>query len=336
MVQCDYQGPGGEMAELRQYLCAQLMWDPTQDPIAIREDFCRHYYEDAAPQVLKFLRRMDEVGAGPTHVFAVWDPTSVVSPEIAREVLQILEQGRAAGTAKVRNRVSKLMLPFWYTMLLNPAKYGLSDQQAAAVWQEARRTLKEHRINYIRESGAPGGDAAGWILEMDARFAPMPRDMVFDLMRIDRAKATNCVDWRVSSVSRNGRLVRTLFQHPDGLHDGDAVYALTLPAVGAGKKLLLKFGTVISNRSQDGVRFAVLVEGKELWSETKTTFVAPAAPEGNAQDSILPGTGAFTDQVLDLSGYAGKPVKLTLRVNALSNNANDWANWIEPRIVEAQ
>ncbi len=129
MVQCNYQGPGGEMAELRQYLSAQLMWDPAQDPMQIREDFCRHYYEDAAPQVLEFLRRMDQLGAGPAHAFAVWDPTSIVPPEFAREVLRILEQARAAaGNATVSNRVSKLMLPFWYTMLLNPAKYGLSDQ----------------------------------------------------------------------------------------------------------------------------------------------------------------------------------------------------------------
>ena len=170
MVQCNYQGPGGELAELRQYLAAQLMWDPAQDPMQIREDFCRHYYESAAPQALEFLRRMDQLGDGPTHVFAAWDPQSVVSPEFAREALRILEPARAAGNATVRNRVNKLMLPFWYTMLLNPSKYGLSDQAAAAVWEQARQTLQDNRINFIHESGAPEGDASGWMAEMDARF----------------------------------------------------------------------------------------------------------------------------------------------------------------------
>jgi hypothetical protein len=310
------------------------MWDPTQDPMAIREDFCRHYYENAAPQVLEFLRRMDQLGAGPAHAFAVWDPTGIVPPEFAREVLQILERARATGNPTVRNRVNKLMLPFWYTMLLNPSKYGLSDPQAAAVWQQARQTLKDNRINFIRESGAPDGDAAGWILEMDARFAPVPKDLVFDLMKPERAKTDHCADWRVSSVFRNGRLVRTLFQHPDGVHDGDATYEVNLPPVPQGKKLLLKFGTVISNRTQDGVRFSVLANSKELWSETKTAFIAPDLPEAKAQDNLLPGTDPFSDQALDLSAYAGQVLKLTLRVNAVANNAYDWANWVEPRIVQ--
>jgi hypothetical protein len=337
MVQCNYQGPGGELAELRQYLSAQLMWDPAQDPMQIREDFCRHYYEGAAPQVLEFLQQMDRLAAGPAHVFASWDPQSIVSSQCAREALQTLERARAAGNATVRNRVGKLMLPFWYTVLLNPAKYGLSDQEAAAVWQQARQTLVDNKITFIREGGLPDGDAAGWILEMDARFAPVPKDLVFDLMKLERARTENCADWRTSSVRRNGGLVRTLFQHPDGQHDADATYEISLPALPQGKRLLLKFGTVISNQTQDGVRFSVLANGKELWAETKTTFIVPDSPESKlSQDSLLPGKDPFSDAALDLSAYAGQTLKLTLRVNALANNAYDWANWVEPRIVETK
>ena len=334
MVQCNYQGPGGELAELRQYLCAQLMWDPTQNPMEIREDFCRHYYEGAAPMVLEFLQQMDRLGAGPAHAFAVWDPQSIVSPECAREALQTLERARAAGNATVRNRVDKLMLPFWYTTLLNPAKYGLSDQEAAAVWQQTRQTLVDNHITFIRESGLPDGDAAGWILELDARFAPTPRDLVFDLMKVGRAKTKNCADWRISSVQRNGHLVRTLFQHPDGKNDADATYEIPLPALAKGKKLLLKFGTVISNKTQDGVRFSVLVNGSELWRETTTTYLGAPTGKESAQDSLLPGQDPFSDHSLDLSKYAAQTIKLTLRINALENNMNDWANWAEPRIVE--
>jgi hypothetical protein len=174
MVQCDYQGPGGELAELRQYVAAELMWDPAQDPGQLREEFCHGYYGSAAPQVLDFLRRMDQLGAGPAHVFAVWDPQTVVSPPFAREALELLGAARAAANPTVRNRVNKLMLPFWYTSLLDPGRYGLSGAQAAAAWQEARQTLQDNGINFIRESGAPDGDAPGWILEMNARFAPAP------------------------------------------------------------------------------------------------------------------------------------------------------------------
>jgi hypothetical protein len=103
-----------------------------------------------------------------------------------------------------------------------------------------------------------------------------------------------------------------------------------------GKKLLLKFRTVISNRTQDDVRFSVLANGKELWSETKTAFLAPDSPEARPQDNLLPGKDPFSDQALDLSAYAGQSFKLTLRINALGNNMYGWANWIEPEIVEAK
>ena len=337
MVQCNYQGPGGELAELRQYLAAQLMWDPTQNPMEIRDDFCRHYYEEAAPQVLEFLQQMDRLGAGPAHAFAVWDPQSIVSPECCRQALQTLEPARGAGNATVRNRVGKLMLPFWYTMLLNPAKYGLSDPEAAAVWQQARETLVDNKITFILEGGLPNGDAAGWILELDARFAPVPKGLVFNLMKLEQARTEHCADWRTSSVRRNGRLVRTLFQHPDGKHDADAIYEVPLPTLAPGRKLLLKFGTVISNRTQDGVRFSILANGRELWSETKVTFIGPDSDESNApQDILLPGKDPFSDHAVDLSAYAGQTLKLTLRVNALANNTFDWANWVEPRIVETK
>ena len=169
---------------------------------------------------------------------------------------------------------------------------------------------------------------------MDARFAPMPKDMVFDLMRLDRAKTKNCADWRTSDVQRGGRPLRTIFQHPDGNHDGDATYEIALPALPLSGKLVIKFGTVITNASDNGVRFTVLVNGNEMWSETKTAFLSPKpAAEKSAQDSLLPTADPFSDHTVDLSNYAGQTVSLTLRVNAMGNAANDLANWVEPRIV---
>jgi hypothetical protein len=333
MVQCNYQGPGGELAELRQYLCAQLMWDPRQDPMQIRDDFCRGYYGKAAPDVMEFLRRMDKVAEEPVHVFAVWDPPSIVSPDFAQDALRILHRAKAADEDQtIRSRVCKLMLPFWYTMLMNPSRYGLSDQEAPALWKQARQVIEANKITFIRETG----EAPGWVLEMDARFAPAPKGVVFDLMQqIGRAKAENCADWRTSSVQRGGRLLRTLFQHPDGKNNGDASYDIPLPASPQGGKLGMKFATVISNRTQDGVRFSILVNGNELWNETKTAFISPDQAEiHSAHDSILPGHDPFSDHVLDLSKYAGQTIRLTLRVNALANNSNDWANWVEPKICE--
>jgi hypothetical protein len=336
MVQCDYQGPGGELAELRQYLCAQLMWDPAQDPMRVREEFCRGYYGRAAEAVLEFLRRMDTASEQPLHIFAVWDPTAVVDPGLARDALRTLERARAESNDDVtRRRVGKLMLPFWYTLLLSPAKYGLTDAEAAALWQRARQVIAENGITFIRESGAPNGDAAGWVAEMDARFAPAPKGLIRDLLRIGDAKTEHCADWRTASVSRGGRLVRTIFQHPDGRRNGDATYEIPLPTQPQGGRLVLKFATVISNATGDGVRFAVLVDGSEVWHETQTLFLPPAGGEvAAAHDAIAPGRDPFSDHVVDLTAHAGHTIRLTLRVNAIGDNSNDWANWVEPRVIQ--
>lgn len=333
MVQCDYQGSGGELAELRQYLSAQLMWDPTQDPMKLRTEFCKGYYGDAAEEVLEFLRVMDKVAQNPdVHAFGAWEPQNNISPEFVVDSLTVLERARAAsGSKAVRNRIDKLMLPFWYMELTYPAKYGLSDKDAPAVWQQTKRTIAANKITHIREGDV---NSPAWVAEMDARFTPLPKDVVFDLMHVGKAKTENCADWRASAVTKGGRTLPSVFQHPNSKGDSDATYEIPLPAVPNGGKLVMTFGTVITNKTVDGVRFSVLVDGKELWNETKTSFIAPAQEAAkSAQDSILPGSNPFSDHTLDMSAYAGRTINLTLRVNALADSSADWANWVEPKIM---
>lgn len=169
MVQCNYQGPGGELAELRQYLCAQLMWDPTQDPKQIREEFCRHYYGKASDVVLEFLSQMDELARKPAHAFASWDPQSVVPPEFVSEAMKTLQRALlAADTPTVKNRVEKLMLPYWYVRLSYPDKYGLSKPEALVLLQQVRRVFEANRITHVSEGGP---NAQPWIASMETRYA---------------------------------------------------------------------------------------------------------------------------------------------------------------------
>jgi hypothetical protein len=170
MVQGQYQGPGGEMAELRQYLCSQLLWDPSLDPMQIREEFCRGYYETSADDVLQFLRLEDKTaGAKDVHAFGAWDPKKTVPAEFLDAALEILQRAQTkAAEPTTRNRVEKLMLPFWYMQLSYPAEYKMSDAQSKDVWASARRVILANKIDHFRET--PPRNMTEWMARMDEKY----------------------------------------------------------------------------------------------------------------------------------------------------------------------
>ena len=314
MVQANYQGPGGELAELRQYLAAQLMWDPGRDPGAIRLEFCRGYYGRAAGQVLEYLARLDAEARDPgRHAFAAWDPADTTSPELVAKGLEILTRARArAESPQVAQRVGRLLVPLWYMQLSYPERYGLAREDAPGVLADLAAVARASGITHVCE-GAP--NMAEWLARMEARYGPAPQGLVYDLVEhMGEAARSHCADWRPEVMTRGGRAAATIFHHPPAQGPGDATFTISLPEPAPGERLLLRFGTGFTGPTTDGVRFAVLVEGKEYWS--------------HQQRELAP-----VDHELDLSGWAGRRVRLTLRVEAGPTDSYDWANWVRPQVL---
>lgn len=314
MVQADYQGPGGELAELREYLAAQLMWDPNRDPGAIRLEFCNGYYGNAANDVLDYLALMDGAASDPNvHAFGAWDPQNTVTPEFVAEGLRILTRARTrAETPDIDNRVAKLLLPLWYMQLTYPDRYGLAPADAAQVVRDFKAVVDANHITFVQEGAE---NMPGWLAGMEARYGQLSESVVYDLyLHLSQAQRANCRDWRPATIEKDGRTLLTIFQHPPAEGDGDATFVIDLPAPKPGEKLVMHFGTGFSGPTADGVRFAVLVDGSEVWSAT--------------QKDLPP-----ADHEVDLSAWAGRSIKLTLRVNAVGNDTYDWANWVRPQIL---
>ena len=314
MVQANYQGPGGELAELRQYLASQLMWDPSRDPGMIRLEFCNGYYGPAANDVLDYLALLDGAAkAHDVHAYGAWDPQNTVSPEFVAEGLRILSRARArANTPEIANRVAKLLLPLWYMQFTYPERYGLDLGDAAQVLLDFKQVVEANKITFVREGAE---NMRGWLAEMEARYGQLPKHVVYDLyLNIGQAKCENCADWRASAIERDGRSMLTIFQHPRAQGHGDATYEIRLPTVEQGERLVLRYATGFTGPTADGVRFAVLVDGAEVWTTT--------------QKEIPP-----ADHEVNLSAWAGRAIRLTLRVDALGNDTYDWANWVRPQIV---
>jgi len=88
-------------------------------------------------------------------------------------------------------------------------------------------------------------------------------------------------------------------------------------------------------QTQDGVRFSVLVNGNELWSETKATYLSRSDEKESAQASILPGQDPFSDwQPRTCRNTPRQTIKLTLRINALKKQTLTTGELGGARIVE--
>jgi hypothetical protein len=143
------------------------------------------------------------------------------------------------------------------------------------------------------------------------------KNIVADLIELrGKAKTMNCLDWRQNLIEWDGHFIPTLFHHPPKEGVGDAVYRLSLPTVPPGKRLELRFGTGFTGETRNGVRFTVLIGGKEVWT---------------AEQKTVP----FQKRTVDLTPFGGREIELTLRVDGLGDISSDWANWAEPRILIA-
>jgi hypothetical protein len=161
----------------------------------------------------------------------------------------------------------------------------------------------------------------GPIPALSGKFAP-PVDaasLAYSLGdNMNEAKVTNCLDWRPSwAKGPDGLLYPSLFHHPPDPAKGvgEAEFDIDLPKLAAGRRLTLRFGTVVTGPTHDGVKMSILVDGQELWSQIQAEKDQPK------MDSV------------DFSAYAGKSIRLVLRVDARQDNTGDWSNWLRPVIV---
>ena len=316
MTQCAFQSPGGELSELRQYLASQLLWEPTCDPMSIRQTFCSGYYGAAAVDVLDYLDLMDRQAVeSDAHAFVFWDPQQTVSPAFLNEASLILERAvRRADSDTHAQRLERLLLPLAYMRHMNPARYGLSRADARSSLAWSRGVIEQNAITHVREDHQPNAQA--WLSLMETIMEPVPGDMVCDLLvEADQADRSACAAWYPNTFCQSGETYHALFHlAPDPCRPASAHYTASLPELHTGERLELAFGTAFSGPVKDGSRFVLAINGADIWSYSQTR----EAPEFH---------------VVDLSGWAARDVRLSLRIEPLAAFAPDWSNWVHPRIT---
>lgn len=125
-----------ELFELRSYLTAQLLWDPTVDAEAIMNDFLEGYYQEAAPFIQDYITTVHEELAKDStfFLFLYGDPSQGFGSFLAEDMLHFYDSLYNEATlavkeqAEVVQRVQEARLSTDYA-LLEYAKTNLQKAQ---------------------------------------------------------------------------------------------------------------------------------------------------------------------------------------------------------------
>lgn len=135
-----YQSWGSEMAELRSWVLAKLLWNPQLDPDRLRREFLQGFYGPAARGIEAYLSLLEDAVGASGDTLGCYSPATAkfLSPEVLRRGWTLLEAAeRKAGLDEYKRRVRIARLPIAYVVLTR------WDELAAAggPWGNSRQAL---------------------------------------------------------------------------------------------------------------------------------------------------------------------------------------------------
>jgi len=154
-----YQSWGSEMAELRSWMLAKLLWNPSLDPSALRREFIRGYYGPAAGPVAAFLDVLDEAVRRAGDDLGCYAPTEAkfLSLDTALRSWALLRKAerRAAGIAAYARRVKRARLPVAYVVLAkwDALRNEAQDRKLPWPWPADRAELLKWFLEAARAEG---------------------------------------------------------------------------------------------------------------------------------------------------------------------------------------
>ena len=135
-----YMTSSGEMAELRSWVLARLLWNPEQDDRALVDAFVRGYYGAAAPFVREYLDLIHDAVAESRHFLSITasDPSPHVTPATMSRAEALFQQAEAAvaEAPAVLQRVRRAHMPvqcMWLVHYYEDAWSAQARREGSAV-----------------------------------------------------------------------------------------------------------------------------------------------------------------------------------------------------------
>ncbi len=151
-----YQSYGSEMAELRAWVLAKLLWDPSRDAKALINEFLEGYYGPAGRPIGAYLELIhDAVEASGDYLgcFSNADAAFLSFPTLARGVALMDEAERAVGKDEaLRLRVRVARLPLMYVFLVHWYSFREEARLSGTPWPmpDTLRELYEEVLEIVR------------------------------------------------------------------------------------------------------------------------------------------------------------------------------------------
>ena len=157
------KGPG-DMAELRAWLCARLMWRPELDGWGLVREFCTLYYGAAAPEILTYLELLHAPQRDGSMHFHLYEqmPHPLFTPERLARARALFDAAAAAvkGDTALAERVATARLPLDYLdwreqtrFRLTARRYQPEKNEKLALAQAFLARAKAHGAAGLREGG---------------------------------------------------------------------------------------------------------------------------------------------------------------------------------------
>jgi hypothetical protein len=120
--EANYFSKGGELAELRTYVMAKLLWDPTYDTDKAIDEFVDAYYGDAAKYVRRYIDLIHKTVCSKKdqHVRIYSSPSSYLNePKMLAKAEALFDAAEeaVAGDKALSHRVQVARLPIMYTRI---------------------------------------------------------------------------------------------------------------------------------------------------------------------------------------------------------------------------
>ncbi len=153
MEQAAYQSRGGELAELRAYLIARLLWNPQCDVDAVMDDFLHGYYGRSGGHVRRYFDLLHGRLTPDTHIGLGLRPTDkLFSDQFVRDAEAIFDQAEiVADTEAVRQRVELARLPLMYLKCKRAPVLTRED----GTYARLRDIMEREGVTLLAEAGAP-------------------------------------------------------------------------------------------------------------------------------------------------------------------------------------